>query len=350
MNRHVIRVLSDSSVLIRNDFCIEVVSPWVVFVGYRDLLQVVQEHAVFKCPSMVLLSVSLGSFVPPSSCKRRKPSFLANFGSVYGFPVMVLPPFRSMTLSLSSSLDNVQRFCKAVDSSANFIFVFLRGYQTLTASAENCSLFGMSQAYRTQSCSDCFAKFVQLDVSPSLLACALIPRWTPWISLLVSGLWWWTCRDIRLAVCQPKFASRSSAPRLCRCRLVMLHELEDRLETSLLLSQHCLGLGPPASSSRGSSWTVLWSSSGLCLACSFPRLLWLKTSCSVAAAHSRHFWEQYVVQVSVMKITGKIVTSSCCVRWFVQYSLVAPCCLWWLHAISFAKTLCLFSCALPRWI
>ena len=35
----------------------------------------------------------------------------------------------------------------------------------------------------------------------------------------------------------------STAPRLCRCRLVILHELGDKLETSFHLSQHCPSLG-----------------------------------------------------------------------------------------------------------
>ena len=119
-------------------------------VGYRDLLEVVQEHTVFKRPSMVLLRVSVRSFV----------SFVANFCSVYGFPVMMLP----MALTLSSSLDNVQRFCKDVDSSSSFLCVFLGGHQTLTASAVKCP-FGMLQANRTLGCSDSSAKFVQLNVA-----------------------------------------------------------------------------------------------------------------------------------------------------------------------------------------
>ena len=92
---------------------------------------------------MFLMSVSVRSIVSPPSCSRRKLSFLATFGSIYGFPVMILPLFRSMAFSLSSSLDNVQRICKDV----------------------NCSVFGMCQACKTLSCSDCFAKFVLLDVA-----------------------------------------------------------------------------------------------------------------------------------------------------------------------------------------
>ena len=117
-------------------------------VGYRDLLEVVQEHTVFKRPSMALLCVSVGSIVSLPSCNGRIPSFVAILGSVHGFPVMVLPLFMSMALSLPSSLDNVQRFCKDVVSSSNFICVFLRRYQTLTASAVNCPFFGMLHAFR----------------------------------------------------------------------------------------------------------------------------------------------------------------------------------------------------------
>ena len=39
--------------------------------GYRDLLEVVQEHAVFERPSVFLLRVSAGSIVSPPSCNRR---------------------------------------------------------------------------------------------------------------------------------------------------------------------------------------------------------------------------------------------------------------------------------------
>ena len=99
-------------------------------VGYLDLLEIVQEHAVFERPSMFLLSVSVG--------RIDTLFFPAIYGSIYGFPVMVLPLFRSMALSCCSSLDYVQRICKDVDSSFNFVCVFLRGYQTLTASAVDC--------------------------------------------------------------------------------------------------------------------------------------------------------------------------------------------------------------------
>ena len=133
-------------------------------VGYLDRLQVVQERAAFKRPSIIMLSVSVGSIVCPSSCHRRTSSLSAISGSVYGFPVVVLPLFMSMALSPSSSLDNVQRFRKDDDSSLNFIIVFLRVYQALSASAADCAFIGMLQANRTLSCSDCFAKFVHLDV------------------------------------------------------------------------------------------------------------------------------------------------------------------------------------------
>ena len=75
---------------------------------------------------MVLLRVSVEIFVCPSSRNRRKKNWLiAMFGSVDGFPVVVLPLFMSMALSLVSSLYNVQTFCKDVDSFLIFIFVFL---------------------------------------------------------------------------------------------------------------------------------------------------------------------------------------------------------------------------------
>ena len=139
---------------------------------------------------------------------------------------------------------------------------------------------------------------------PFLPACALIPRWARWIRLFVSSLRWWSCHDIRLAVYQPNFASRLSAHRHCRCRLVILHELEDRLATSFLLFAALLRRGASdcvlRTISRGSFWTVniFWT-----LSCQL-RVVW----------------------------------------WLVQYSQVAPCCLWWLHAISFAKMVCLFLC------
>ena len=60
--------------------------------GYLDRPQVVQENTIFKRPSMVLLSVSVGNFVCPSSRNRRKPSLLASFGSVCGFPAVIATP------------------------------------------------------------------------------------------------------------------------------------------------------------------------------------------------------------------------------------------------------------------
>ena len=211
--------------------------------GYRDLREVVQEHALFERPSMFLLSVSEGRLVAPPSCNRSILSFLVIFCSVHGFPVVVLPLLISMALSLFSSLDFEKRICKDDYSSFIFVCVFLRGYQTQTASAVNCCFFGTFHANKTELF--WLIRWVHTNrCCPSLLARALIPRWTHWTRLLVSSLWWWTCRDIRLAVCQPNVASGSSAPRLCWCRLVILHGLEDRLETSLLLSQHGLGLEP----------------------------------------------------------------------------------------------------------
>ena len=129
-------------------------------VVYQDLLEVVQEHTIFKRPSMVLLSVSVRSFVSTPSCNRLRPSFVAIVDSVYSFPVIVLPLFMSMALSLSSPLDNVQKFSKDVESYSNLICAFLRRYQTLTVSPSECF-----KQIRHLSCSDCSAKIVQLDVA-----------------------------------------------------------------------------------------------------------------------------------------------------------------------------------------
>ena len=46
-----------------------------------------------------------------------------------------------------------------------FVYLFVRGYQTLTASAAICPFSTVSQTCKTLSCSDCFAKFVQLNVA-----------------------------------------------------------------------------------------------------------------------------------------------------------------------------------------
>ena len=74
------------------------------------------------------------------------------------FPWWCCHLLKSTALSLSSVV-------LQVNSSLSFIFVFLRVYQAFPASAVECPFFGMLQeANRTLSCSDCFAKFVQLDV------------------------------------------------------------------------------------------------------------------------------------------------------------------------------------------
>ena len=134
-------------------------------VGYLNLLEVIQEHAVLERPSMFLLSVSVGRFISPPSCNRLILSFPAFFGSIRGFPMMVWPLFRSMTFFCSSSLDYVR-------GSARMSIILLilsacscEGIKTLTASAVNCSFFAMFRANRTLSCSHCFANFVQLDVA-----------------------------------------------------------------------------------------------------------------------------------------------------------------------------------------
>ena len=145
-------------------------------VGYLDRLEVVLEHAVFESPSMFLLSVSVGETVSPLSYNRFILSFPAFLGSIHGFPMMVLPLLRPMAFSSIPSLDCVQRICKDVDSSLNFVCVFLRGSRTLAASAANCPFFGMFQACKTLSCADCFAKFVQLDVAHLFQLALLLPR------------------------------------------------------------------------------------------------------------------------------------------------------------------------------
>ena len=142
-----------------------------VAAGYLDRLEMNEERTTFKRPSMILLSVSKGSFVCPSSCKRRNraidenPDFLQFLAACTTFAVVVRSFFNTMTLSLSSSLDNAQMFCKDIDSFQNFIFVFLEMYQASSVSAVDCAFFGMLQANSTLNCSDCFAKFVQLDVA-----------------------------------------------------------------------------------------------------------------------------------------------------------------------------------------
>ena len=207
MNRHDARIcrilpLKHEVVSVSQSFSLSRVA------GYLDRLQVVQIRTIFQRPPKICLSVSVWSFVWPPSCNRCILSFLAISDSVYGFPVVVLPLLISTASCRGSARMSILL--------KNFVCVLLRGYQTLSASTVDCAFFGMLQANKTLSCSDCFAKFVQLN---ALLDCALIPRWTRWLRLLASSLWWWTCLDTRLAIYQPKFASRSSAPRLCRCRL-----------------------------------------------------------------------------------------------------------------------------------
>ena len=119
---------------------------------------------------------------------------------------------------LSSSFDNLNRFCKDVGSFLIFIFifVFLRMCPALSASAVD-GLFRMLQANKTLSCSDCFAKFVQFDIVQFF-------ELAHWIRFLVSSLRWWICPDFRLAVYQPKFASLSPVLRPCGCRLVSSYD------------------------------------------------------------------------------------------------------------------------------
>ena len=200
------------------------------------------------------------------------PRFLQFWAASYGFPVMVLPLCVSMALSLSSSLDNAQR---EVLQRCRFFFEFyLRVLERV------------SNTYRIRS----RLSLVSLSSHSSILPISFSLRFDSSLTTLDPP----SCFKslIRLAAYQSKFASRSSA-RLCRCRLVILQELEDRLETSFLLSKHCLDFG--------ASDCVLLSS--------FPRLF-LEQCCehlldsllpavsrgsfdskhpAVVAAHSRHF-------------------------------------------------------------
>ena len=115
-----------------------------------------KEHAVLKRPSTALPSVSSRSFVSPPFCNGRTPSILAIFGSAYDIPVMVLPLFMSIAMSLSSSLDNVQKISAVFFFFSIFVFVFLRKYQILTASGVTCPSFGRLHA-KKHCVADCFA-------------------------------------------------------------------------------------------------------------------------------------------------------------------------------------------------
>ena len=134
-------------------------------VGCRDLLEVVQEHAVFERPSMLLLSVSAGASSLHFLAIHVYFLFLYNF---WQHPQLSMC-HTSGPFSCSSSLDN-------------------------------------------ERCSDCFAKFVQLDVAHLF---KLVLRFlAEHIGYAFFFHVLWTCRGIRLAVLQPNFASRSFAPRL----------------------------------------------------------------------------------------------------------------------------------------
>ena len=112
---------------------------------------------------------------------------------------------------------------------------------------------------------------------------------------------------------------------------MILHELKDRLETSFLLSQHCLVLGPrtvcrtqfPAAPSE---LCCEHFSGFVPAAVSRGSLRQPAPAAAVAAAHARHLKEQYVVQVLVLKIAGTLSFLRVA-RSRVQYSQVAPCCL-----------------------
>ena len=72
-----------------------------------DRLEVVQQCAVFECPSMILLSVSVRRIISPPLRSRIILSFQAFFCRICGLPMMILALFRSVAFSCSSSFDDV---------------------------------------------------------------------------------------------------------------------------------------------------------------------------------------------------------------------------------------------------
>ena len=144
-----------------------------------------------------------------------------------------------MALTCSSSSDDEMRVCKDVNSTFDSVCVFLRGYQTLTASEVNCPFFTMSQTRRTLSCSDCFAMLVQL------LFQVIDDDGLDAISILQS-----INQILQLG-----------HPLLVFVDDVLWYSMNSEIDTKRVpLAQHCLGKGPRTVSR-----------------CSFPPLL--KTSC-----------------------------------------------------------------------
>ena len=77
-----------------------------------------------------------------------------------------------------------------------------------------------------------------IQCCPFLWLCASMLRWTYWKNFSFPNRWWWTWYDIHLAAYPLMSVFWSFALRPCWWRLVTLHELWDRLETSPPLLQH----------------------------------------------------------------------------------------------------------------
>ena len=98
-------------------------------------------------------------------------------------------------------------------------------------------------------------------------------RWTCWIYLSFPNRWWWNWCEIHLAAYPLVSVFWSSASRPCRWRLVTLHELGDRLETSPSHSQPCSRSSTRLFSPCASPTSVSWSfPKSPC--CCFQAFLW----------------------------------------------------------------------------
>ena len=174
-----------------------------------------------------------------------------------------------------------------------------RGHQTHTTQAVYCPFFGITQARRTLSCPDFFAKFVQLKIAHFF-------EFAPWCFTELAG-----CTVLfqvihdglgTISILQPVNQSLHwlSAPFLWRWRLVMLHDLGDRLEMSHLLFQHCVRCCFPQLLQHCSVHLLACPTAVSSNSSNYPA-----AAVAAAAAHAKYFWEQYVVQVAVLKIAGK---------------------------------------------
>ena len=169
-------------------------------------------------PSVVLPSVSVWSFVCQSFCNGRELALLAILRSVPRISSGGIATLHVHGVVLSSSFDNLNRFCKDVGSFLIFIFifVFLRMCPALSASAVD-GLFRMLQANKTLSCSDCFAKFRTVRYCPILWACTLDT-----LSCFKSSMM--DLSDFRLAVYHQNLRPLSPVLRPCGCRLVSSYD------------------------------------------------------------------------------------------------------------------------------